>query len=188
MSIRIRERSCILFSLLPANRAGSSAAAAWSLGAGRATATVFLLQCFAVLGHVETFDLALLGDPQRHHELNHLEQDDGGNPGPGRNRRNAVDLVKELPRIALDETGGLADRRYRKHPAQQRTGDAADAVHTEHVERVIVAELLLELGAGPEADRAREQADHNAVPRQHEAGGRGDGAEASDYARDHAKH
>ena len=45
----------------------------------------------------------------------------------------------------------------REHAGQQRAGEAADAVHAEHVERIVVAELLLELGAGPEAERAGDQ-------------------------------
>ena len=39
-----------------------------------------LLQGLAVLGHVETFDLMLLGHPQRDQERDHLEQDVGERP------------------------------------------------------------------------------------------------------------
>src|SRR5262245_42074538 len=85
-----------------------------------------LLQRFAVLGHIETLDLALLRDPQRYHELNQLEQNDSGKPGPDCDRHNAVDLVKQLARISFQEPGRFADGRNRKHPAQQRAGEAAD--------------------------------------------------------------
>ena len=43
-----------------------------------------LLQRFAVLGEVETFDLVLLAHPQRIEERDHLEQDEGQHPGPDR--------------------------------------------------------------------------------------------------------
>lgn len=55
----------------------------------------------------------------------------------------------------------------------------------EHVERVVVIEAVLEPGAGPEADPARNDADDDAVPWRDEAGRRRDGTEAGDGARNH---
>ena len=46
-----------------------------------------------------------------------------------------------------------------KTPVSERAQRAADAVHAEGVERVVVAERVLELGAGEERNDAGEDAD-----------------------------
>ena len=58
----------------------------------------------------------------------------------------------------------------------------------EHVERVVVAEALFQRGAGEIADRPGGHADQRAVPRQHEARGRSDRAEAGDRAGNQPEH
>src|SRR5262245_13742571 len=160
----------------------------------RAGECATLLQRFAMLGDVEALDLVLLRYPQRHHELDHLEDDEGGDARPHRRDGDAVELDQHLAAIAFEQAGGagrarrIGERGDREHAAQQGAKRAADAVDAEHVERVVIVEFLLEPGAGPVADRAREQADDQRMPGQDEAGRRRDSAETGDRARDHAEH
>ncbi len=51
--------------------------------------------------------------------------------------------------------------------------DAADTVHAEHVQRVVVAEHLLEARAGPQADQADHDAEDDRASRREHAAGRG---------------
>ena len=76
--------------------------------------------------------------------------------------RDPDELDEDLPRIAVDQAGRSArrlgacrDRADGEHAGQQCAEHAADAVHAEHVERIVIAEPELELGAGPVADRRR---------------------------------
>src|SRR5262249_47110392 len=98
-------------------------------------------------------------------------------------------LDQNLAGVAFEEAGTSGrrigtdrQRRSREHASEKRADRPTDAVHTEHVKRIIIAERLLESGAGPEADRARRNADHDAVPRQPKTGGGGERAGARDGA------
>ena len=65
---------------------------------------------------------------------------------------------------------------------------AADAVDAEGIQRIVVAELRLELRAGEEADDARGDAHRQRGHRLHEARGRRDAHQARDQARGSAQH
>ena len=67
-------------------------------------------------------------------------------------------------------------------PVPMRADDAADAVHAEHVERVVVTERVLDRRAGEEAHDAGNEAEHDGAHRASEARRRGDGDEAGDGA------
>ena len=75
---------------------------------------------------------------------------------------------------------GAAERRIHQDAGPDRADDAADAVHAEHVERVVVAERVLHRGAEEQADRAGDEAEHERAHRSRIAGGRGDGHQAGD--------
>ena len=77
-------------------------------------------------------------------------------------------LSSELP---LDQRGD------REHAGEQCAGQSADAMDAEHVERIVIFEALFEPSTGPEADRAGDQTDQDAMHRHYEAGSGRDGAE-----------
>src|SRR6202044_131253 len=70
-----------------------------------------------------------------------------------------------------------------EHAGQQRADDAADRVHAESVERVVVAEHVLEAGGAPVAANATSDADHQRADRTDKARSRSNGDEAGDRAR-----
>ena len=119
---------------------------------------------FAVLAEVETFDLGGSGDPQAHHGVEHLEDneraDDRQAPADhdgnelGLQQRAAFEQAEQL--AALDGPGGPGGEDAGENGAQR----AAHAVHAEDVERVVVAESRLYRRAGSVADRAAGHADH----------------------------
>ena len=82
-----------------------------------------------------------------------------------------------------DAAEGLADEDARQDGADE----PADAVHAEGVERIVVAELRLQRGGRPAADRTGGDADDEGARRADEAGSRSDGDETGDRARDDAE-
>src|SRR5262249_21506853 len=150
-----------------------------------------LLQRFAVLGQIEAFDLVLLAHPQWQEESDRLEENVSQHAGPDEDCDDGVELDQHLPGIALEQSWGTLRRvrtsgqhRHREHAREQRAGRAADAVNAEYVERIVVPDPPLQPRAGPEADRAGDEANDDAVPGQHEARCRRDGAETGDGAPD----
>ena len=75
-----------------------------------------------------------------------------------------------------------AESRVVEHARQDGAEDAADAVHAEHVERVVVAERALQLRDREQADHAGQQADDDRAHRTDPAAGRGDRDETGDGA------
>src|SRR6185437_2428274 len=155
---------------------------------GGGTSISPLLQGLTMLRDIEAFHLLLLGDPERHEDTDQLEQGVGHAGRPDQGHGDAVELDQNLLGMALEQSGGSADRGGGKHAAEESAGQAADAVDAEYVERVVISEAVLQPGAGPIADAARNGADDDAVPGRDKAGGGRDGAEAGDGARDHAEH
>ena len=88
-----------------------------------------------------------------------------------------------LAGIALDQAGGAAVLLIANTPVRIAPIDAADAVDAEAVERVVIAEGVLEAGRAPVADDAAGDADRHRADRADEARGRRDGDEAGDRAR-----
>src|SRR5579871_568324 len=100
---------------------------------------VGLLDALAVQGDIETLALLLLGHPQPEGLVDHGQD--------RRARDEAVDERREDPfqlreQRAVDPTDLLAD----EHPREQCADDAADPMHAESVERIVVAEGMLEGG------------------------------------------
>src|SRR6185437_5602125 len=123
----------------------------------------------AMLADVEAFALVVAANPEIDDRRSELERDPGAERAPGERHRDADDLHRELPDIALPQPGnagmgGAGDHRGGgEHPRQQRAEDAADAVDAEHVERIVIAETLLERGRGEIAHRAGDGADDDAL-------------------------
>src|SRR2546423_3465938 len=111
---------------------------------------------------VEAAALGLVIDPQRNDRIDGLENHEGGDAGPEKNGHDPVNLIQQLLAVALDEAGRLPDRGGGEDAGEERAGRAADAVHAEDVERIVIAAPELEFGAGPEAEGAGDQADDDA--------------------------
>src|SRR5580704_6827413 len=113
-----------------------------------------LLNGLAVQREIETLLLDLGGHPQPDDHVDDLENDQRHDHVVDEDRADADRLVDDLHRIALEQSGGAAVLADREHAGENRAGGAADPVHPEGVERVVVAERVLEAGAAPVADDA----------------------------------
>src|SRR5262245_56671512 len=110
-------------------------------------------------GDIEADNFVLVPDAQRDECVDHLEDEEryAARPDPGDD--NTVELGDDLLGITLEQAmnaagqfragGKCADR---KNTGEQSAGESADAMHTEDIERVVIADFELEPGAGPKAD------------------------------------
>ena len=100
-------------------------------------------------------------------DVDDLEDDEGDDAGPDDRGDGALELDPDLAGIAVDEAGLAlaADRGDREDAGQDGADDAADAVHAEGVERVVVAEHLLQPRGRPGADDAGGDADDQGAGR-----------------------
>src|SRR5258706_13363815 len=71
-------------------------------------------------------------------------------------------------------------------PSQQRPDDAANRMHAEAIQRIVIAEHALQAGASPVAEDARANSDCKGTDGAHETGSRRNGDEARDRTRAHA--
>ena len=92
---------------------------------------------------------------------------------PNHGGYDAPELGQDLPGIALEQACGAADRFDGEHARQQRADDAANAVDTPNVERVIVAQGLLHSGGHEEADQTGSNTDPKCPKAIDEAASRG---------------
>src|SRR5258705_11822784 len=121
------------------------------------------LQCLAMLRNIEALKLLLERNPQGCKHADQLEQHEGYGARPQQGDADAIELDQHLLRVALDQAGSPADRSHREHAGQQCPGHAADAMHAEDVERIVIAQAGLYRGAGPDTEQARHHADAEAV-------------------------
>src|SRR6202034_2490322 len=142
-----------------------------------------LLHGLPVEGEIEPFTLDVLADAQPDDQIDDLEDDQRHDHVVDEHAADADDLVEHLAGIALDQSGGTAVGADSEHAGEDRAGGSANRVHAEGIERVIVAEHVLEAGAAPVADDAGGEADEERSHRADKAGGRRDGDEAGDGAR-----
>src|ERR1700730_11069070 len=106
--------------------------------------------------NIETVALHLGGDAQADEEIDELEDDQRDDGIIDDDDDDAFDLVDQLPRIPLDQALGSAVLLNGKHAGQDRTGGAADRVHSEAVERIVVSKRRLDPSDGDvthDADR-----------------------------------
>ena len=133
---------------------------------------------------IEAVPLDIFFDTQADDDVDKFQQYGTGDCAPDDRRDDAPGLCYDLTGIAFQQPLGAADRFRREHAGQQGADDAADAMHAEHVERVVVTAGLLEPGRAPVARDARNDPDGQRADRIDEAGCRRDGTEAGDGAGD----
>src|SRR5260221_3526422 len=105
-----------------------------------------LLECLTVEREIETLALDLLRHPQAYKDVDDLEDDQSHDDVVDEHGADADRLVDGLHPIALEQARGATVLTDRKHAGQQRAGGSADRMHPERVERVVVAEHVLEAG------------------------------------------
>src|ERR1022692_52842 len=111
-----------------------------------------LLHPLAVKTYVETFAFLFFGDAQADHHVDDLEDDETTDPGDCQSRTDGAKLDHEVGVRAAD----VLDV---EHAGQQGADNAADAVHAESVERIVVVEHFLDVGRREKAEHARCNAD-----------------------------
>ena len=113
-----------------------------------------------MLRQVEARHLVLGADAQAHDGVDDLQDHVGRHDRQRVGGQDRDDLCPQLPRIAEEQAvvTALVDRLRREQSRGERAPRAANAVHADDVERVVVAELRLEVARGV-AHRAGDGAD-----------------------------
>ena len=124
-----------------------------------------LLHHLAVQGEIETVALDFVGDPQADRHVDDLQDDQRDDRVIDDDRADADQLIDDLARVAFDQAGVAAVLVDREHAGQDRADDAADAVDAEAVERVVIAERVLEARSRRVAADAAGDADHHRADR-----------------------
>lgn len=128
---------------------------------------------------VDAGDLVVLGDPHPDRLVEEEGEQRGRHERVGQDREDSDGLLAELfetaaveeaRRVGLDAAGG-------EEAHEQRADDTADEVDADHVEGVVVAELVLEAD-GHGAHDTGDGADGDRTERGAGAAGGGDGDEA----------
>src|SRR5450830_714425 len=130
-----------------------------------------LLHGLPMQREIETFAFHFGGHAQADNRVEDLEDDQRDDGVVHDNDDDAFDLVDHLRGVAFDQAGGAAVLLDGEHAGEKRADDAADAVHTERIKRVVNAEHALEAGDAPVAEHAGGHADHHGADRADEAGG-----------------
>ena len=136
------------------------------------TFNIVSLREYLPLGQrVEAFALDVFRHPQPDGQVDQLVGDERDHARPDDRGADAPELrdhlrahveVTDLVRhIVVD--AGATDRGIGEYPSEDRAEYAADAVHAEHVERVVVAEHALQARHGPQADQARQRTEHDHI-------------------------
>src|SRR6266851_6299405 len=149
-----------------------------SMGLGTLVTSSNLL---AVQADVETLPLLVLGDAQADHHVDHFEDDQASHATDEQRGKYAVELGHEA-------SVGAADFLDVEHAREECTDDAADTVHTERVQRVIVAEHPLHRCRREEAEYAGRNADDESARDADKTRGRSDRYQTRDCARGDAEH
>src|SRR6266851_3570432 len=131
-----------------------------------------LLHDFSVQREVEALALDILRHAQSDEHLDHEQDDQAGDGIINEDDGDADALIEELTNVPLQNTRGSAILLDRKHPGQQRPDDAANRMHAEAIQRIVVAEQVLQAGASPVADDARANSDYEGTDGPHETGSR----------------
>src|SRR5271163_3519121 len=104
-----------------------------------------LLHCLAVKRQVEALALNFGVDPKPDRKIDQFEQDQRDDDIIDDRDRDPVELHEHLMRIAVDQPAlaFAADPCNRQHTGQDCTDHAADAMHDEGVETVVISEHVL---------------------------------------------
>src|SRR5258708_24134610 len=105
-------------------------------------------------GEIEAFVFYSVRHPQADEDVDRLEDDERGDGVINDDRSDAVALVDQLLEVAVERAGGAAVLLHREHAGEEGTDNAADRVDAEAVERVVIAEHVLEAGCAPVAEDA----------------------------------
>src|SRR5688572_4385673 len=108
-----------------------------------------LLDSFAMQREIQSVALDLLGHAQPDSDVDHLEDDRGADAAERHGHEDALDLDPHLRGIAVDQADrsvAALDQHGREHAGQQRADGAANAMDAEGIERVVIAELVLDEG------------------------------------------
>src|SRR3984893_6086437 len=132
---------------------------------------------FAVHCEIEALALHVLADSQPDKGIERAKNDQRHDGVIGEDDDDPCELIEHLHCVALDEAGSTTIGLDREHAREQRAGNAAERMHAESIERIVVAEHVLETGASPVADDTRCSADAQRADGTDKAGGRSDGDE-----------
>src|ERR1700712_400692 len=132
-----------------------------------------VVSALRVLGDIEAFTFGLDVDAQADDDVDHLVEDrrtdarphQRGADAPGlRDHLGSEVVVRDLAdRVGHDARA--AEGRIHQDAGAERADDAADAVDAEHIERVVIAERVLDHGAEEQADHTNDQAEHDGAHR-----------------------
>ncbi|MCY1287930.1 hypothetical protein D9M70_369460 [compost metagenome] len=134
-----------------------------------------------MLSQVEADGLFLFVDAQAHDHVQHLQDHEGHDAGVDHGEGHAFELDEQLGTDVFHGAETTQGRRC-EYAGQQGADDTADAVYTEGVQGVVVAQLALQAGGAEVADHAGSQADDQGAHRADGAGSRGDGDQAGNHA------
>ena len=129
-----------------------------------------LLYDFSVQREIETVALGILRNAQADEHLDHGEDDQAGDGIIDEDDGDADALIEELTDVSLQNARCSAVLLDREHPGQQRPDDAANRVHAEAIQRIVIAEDALQAGASPVAADARTNSDGKGTDRSHKTG------------------
>src|ERR1700728_814533 len=107
----------------------------------------------------ETSALAALADEKADDHVDDLEDDQGHDHVVDEDSDDTDYLIDHLAGIAFDQSGGTAKSLDGEYAGEDGAGRATDGVHAEGIERVVVAEEVLEAGAAPVTDNTGGDAD-----------------------------
>src|SRR3984957_11925296 len=133
-----------------------------------------LLHGLAVQREIEAVAFDFFADAQADHQVNDLENDQCHDSVVGEDDADADALIDHLAPVAFDRARSAAVCVDGEYAGQDGAGGAADAVHAEAIERVVVTEHVLQSGAAPVTDEAGGDADGERSHRADEAGRRCD--------------
>src|ERR1700676_2161106 len=142
-----------------------------------------LLYDFSMQREIEAVSLDVLRHAQADKHLDHGQDDQAGDGIIDEHDGDPDALVEELTNVALQNARGSAVLLDREHPGQQRPDDAADRMHAEAIQRIVIAEQPFQAGASPVAEHARGNSDGKGTDRSHETGSRRDRNKAGDRTR-----
>src|SRR6266852_6898175 len=142
-----------------------------------------LLYYFSVQREVETVALDVPRHAQADKHLDHSEDNQAGDGIIDEHDGDPDALIKELTNVSLQNARRSAVLLDREHPGQQRPDDAANRMHPEAIERIVIAEHALQTGASPVAEHARANSDCKGTDGSDETGSWCNGNKAGDRTR-----
>src|SRR6267378_8028004 len=101
---------------------------------------------FSVQREIETVALRVLRHAEADEHLDHEEDDQAGDGIIDKDDSDPDALIEELTNVSLQNTRRSAVLLDGEHPGQQRPDDAANRMHAEAIQRIVIAEHALQTG------------------------------------------